>query len=212
MVADPPGFSYRSRTREARPRPAPPAPLCNQRGDPQTAWLSPPPGARRPAPSPIATTCDRCRRRNSTRSDAAPSVLRHHAKIISSVSTQAWSPENRPLVSTVLLVAAKPRSRTRRSEEVGHACRCLRGERAFQINDSTRPRDSAGAPGGASPRPEPGAGSAGRDAAGAASINKGNSANQDLSASSACVPAHCVYLRGERGRLDDRCSAPRRHR
>jgi hypothetical protein len=32
-----------------------------------------------------------------------------------------------------------------------------------------------------------------------------------LSTSSACVPAHCVHLGGERGRLDDWGPAPRRH-
>ena len=42
--------------------------------------------------------------------------------------------------------------------------------------------------------------------------NKGNSASHGLSASSACVPAHCVHLCGERGRFNDRRSAPRRHR
>ena len=42
-------------------------------------------------------------------------------------------------------------------------------------------------------------------------IPGGNSASHGLSASSACVSAHCVHLCGERGRLDDWCSAPRRH-
>ena len=39
----------------------------------------------------------------------------------------------------------------------------------------------------------------------------GRQAYHGLSALSACVPAHRVHLCGERGRLDDRRSAPRRH-
>jgi len=53
------------------------------------------------------------------------------------------------------------------SEEDGRACGCLHRQRAFQISDPTG-RDGAAAPGGASPRPEPGAESVGRGAVGAA--------------------------------------------